>query len=100
MEISNTQFLHGVQGLQGPHRNTATKESAAPQTQTTAIQDEARFSDEALRISDNQSIESSSSGVRFELVNRIKAEIAAGSYDTPDKMDIALDRLIERMNPR
>ena len=41
--------------------------------------------------------ESSSSGIRFDFVNRIKREIAAGTYDTPDKMDIAMDRLLERL---
>ncbi len=99
MEINGTQFLHGVQGLQGPHRHTAAKEATAA-TQRGTVRDEVSFSKEALQLNDVQSGESSSSGIRFELVNRIKAEIAADNYDTPDKMDIALDRMIGRMNPR
>lgn len=100
MEIANTQFIHSVQGLQGPHRNLGVQN--APSTaQQNVLQDEVRFSDDALRMSETtRSEESSSAGIRFDLVNRIKSEIAAGSYDTPDKMEVALDRMIERMLPR
>jgi hypothetical protein len=35
--------------------------------------------------------------IRTELVERVRAEIAAGSYDTPDKFQAALERLLERM---
>ncbi len=33
--------------------------------------------------------------VREDLVRRIKAEIAAGKYETPEKLDIAARRLLE-----
>ncbi len=33
--------------------------------------------------------------IRFDLVARVKGEIAAGTYETPDKFDAALDGLIE-----
>ena len=33
--------------------------------------------------------------VRTELVERVKAELAAGIYETPEKMDIAIERLID-----
>jgi hypothetical protein len=36
-------------------------------------------------------------GVRMDLVNRIKAQIAAGTYETPEKLQIALDRMIGRV---
>ena len=35
--------------------------------------------------------------IRTELVERVRGEIAAGSYDTPDKFQAALERLLERM---
>jgi hypothetical protein len=35
--------------------------------------------------------------IRTELVDRVRAEIAAGVYDTPDKFQAALERLLERM---
>lgn len=33
--------------------------------------------------------------VRTDLVNRVRAEIQAGTYDTPDKWDQAVENLIE-----
>jgi len=35
---------------------------------------------------------------RPDLVRRVRAEIAAGDYDTPEKWDLALARLIDRMS--
>ena len=34
------------------------------------------------------------SEIRHDLVARVRREIAAGEYDTPEKMDKALDRLL------
>ena len=34
--------------------------------------------------------------IRHELVARVRREIAAGTYDTEEKMDAALARLLER----
>ncbi len=33
--------------------------------------------------------------IRFDRVQAIRAAIADGSYDTPEKLDIALDRLLD-----
>ena len=38
------------------------------------------------------------SGIRGDLVARVRAEIAAGNYDTPNKWDRALDRLAEHLH--
>ena len=35
---------------------------------------------------------------RPDLVQRIRAEIAAGTYDTPEKMQLALSRLLDRLD--
>jgi hypothetical protein len=37
-------------------------------------------------------------GIRFELVQRVRREIAAGTYDTPEKLAMALDRMARRLN--
>jgi negative regulator of flagellin synthesis FlgM len=37
--------------------------------------------------------------IRTELVERIRREIAEGTYDTPEKWEIALDRLLNRLDP-
>lgn len=36
-------------------------------------------------------------GIRWALVNRIRAEIAAGTYDSDEKFAIAEERLIARL---
>ena len=33
--------------------------------------------------------------IRWELVQRIRKEIAAGTYDTPEKLEKALERMLE-----
>lgn len=38
-----------------------------------------------------------SDGIRHELVERVRREIAAGVYDTPEKWEAALDRLLARL---
>jgi anti-sigma28 factor (negative regulator of flagellin synthesis) len=35
--------------------------------------------------------------IRVELVARVRREIAEGTYDTPEKWEIALDRLLDRV---
>jgi anti-sigma28 factor (negative regulator of flagellin synthesis) len=35
--------------------------------------------------------------VRLGLVNQIRAQIADGTYETPDKLDTALDRLLDQI---
>lgn len=37
--------------------------------------------------------------VRTELVERVKAEIAAGTYETPERLEVAIDRLMEELFP-
>jgi hypothetical protein len=36
--------------------------------------------------------------IRHDLVARVRQAIAEGTYDTPEKMDIALQRLIEDLD--
>jgi hypothetical protein len=36
--------------------------------------------------------------IRQELVDRVRREIEAGAYDTPEKWQAALDCLLERMD--
>jgi len=36
-------------------------------------------------------------GIRQKLVSRVRAEIAAGTYDTPEKFEIALERMLNQL---
>ncbi|MGL6195280.1 MAG: flagellar biosynthesis anti-sigma factor FlgM, partial [Thermoguttaceae bacterium] len=57
--------------------------------------DEIKFSAEAQKLSETSAISSSenTSAPRLDLINKIRAEIAAGTYETPEKLDIALNRM-------
>lgn len=35
--------------------------------------------------------------IRTELVERVRAEIASGTYETPDRIDVALEHLLDEM---
>jgi hypothetical protein len=39
----------------------------------------------------------STDGIRHELVARVRREIAAGVYDTPEKLEVALERMLDRL---
>jgi hypothetical protein len=41
--------------------------------------------------------DSSARAMRLELIARVRREIAAGTYDTPDKWEEALARLLNRI---
>ena len=101
MDITHFSQIHSSQIPQGLQRVSGGQNSAGPGTletnrPTSSQRDSISFSDEALRMSDVSKTSVESPRIRFDLVNRIKAEINAGTYDTPDKMDIALERLASR----
>ena len=39
----------------------------------------------------------SAESMRTELVRRVRSEIAQGTYETPEKLDAALDRLLDEI---
>ena len=41
---------------------------------------------------------SSRTDIRIDLVQRVRREIAAGVYETPEKWDAALDNLLDRLS--
>jgi anti-sigma28 factor (negative regulator of flagellin synthesis) len=86
------------QEIQKNRVNTTEQVAAPNNTKIDKYRDEINFTGEAIKVSNEIRSESSTANIRFDLVNRVKSEIAAGNYDTPDKMDIAIDRMIEKLN--
>ena len=97
MEVINSPYIQSSQNVQGLHRTPTGKGNPDPSTPTASLKDSVSFSEEALRLSELTSSNTESQRIRFDLVNRIKAEIAAGTYDTQDKMDVALERMASRI---
>lgn len=87
MQIHGATHVHGPQGLAGPHSNRAPQGASAPRPQTV----------DQLDISPEAAAASQAGDVRTDLVARLKGEIASGAYETPDKLDAALDRLLDEI---
>jgi len=97
MDIANLSSIQSAQNIQGLHRTPAGHNGTETIRQTVSLKDTVSFSEEALRLSDVAKTNTEHTRIRFDLVNRVKAEIAAGTYDTQDKMDIALERMASRI---
>jgi negative regulator of flagellin synthesis FlgM len=91
MEIYGPAHLHGAQPIGPPHATrvsrSAASDSAGP------IQDELHISDAGRAAEQLGNIPE----IRQDRVDSIRAQIAAGTYDTPEKLDIALDRLLDEI---
>jgi negative regulator of flagellin synthesis FlgM len=91
MQIQGAHYLHGPHALQGPHR---TANAGAPSSASTLQPvDQLDISREAQELSQARQ----SPEIRQDLVNRVRQEIAAGVYDTDEKFELALDRLLDEI---
>jgi len=93
MNIFGVFSTHGAQSAGAVRGVDAAQaaEASVKQQGVGEVHDAVTLSVDAVRAAD------ASSDIRFDRVNSIRAAIADGSYDTPEKLDIALDRLLERL---
>ena len=93
--ISNVSNTRGIQNVK--LENTA--KSAPAQVENNQIEDEIEISTTARRLSaTSETSRAAESGeVRYDLVNRLREEIANGTYDTPQRFDAAMERLLSRL---
>jgi negative regulator of flagellin synthesis FlgM len=87
MQIYGPSQLHGPQRLQGPHWNRA----ASP-AQGTQGADEVNISAAA-----EAAIGGGDGDFRADLVARVRNQIAQGTYETPDKMAMAIDSMLDEI---
>ena len=88
--VFSTQGSQGLGAVKGVEAAQSSK-AAARQEGVGEVHDAVTLSVDAVKAAD------STADIRFDRVNAIKAAIADGSYDTADKLDIALDRLLDRL---
>jgi negative regulator of flagellin synthesis FlgM len=91
MHIHGTTHIHGPQGINAPHapfRGQAAQQS--PGAHSADRVDISPAAEAAVQATET-------SEVRQDLVNQIRARIAAGTYETPAKMDAALERLLDEI---
>lgn len=83
-----------AQRLDGPLRGTSAwwrGLGAAPGPDLTAAGDPPSSPDHRTARDDSRA------GIRWDLVERVRGEIAAGTYDTQERWDAALDRLLDQL---
>jgi negative regulator of flagellin synthesis FlgM len=91
MHINGPSQVHGPQAINAPHFTQRTQGSqAASGAASTDRVEISQAAEAAMKATE-------AGGVRHELVNQIRSQIAAGTYDTPDKMNAAVDRLLDQM---
>ena len=91
MQIHGTTHLHGPHGVNAPHapfRGQAAQE--APRASSADRVDISPAAEAAIQASE-------SGGIRHDLVNQIRAQISAGTYETPAKLDAAIERLLDEI---
>lgn len=94
MQINGSSPLSHGQPIRQP-----AKSQPAAQTQSASsfdAVDELELSKEAQALS-QQAIDATNSPARNERVAQIKAQIADGSYETPEKLDAALDKFLDSL---
>ncbi len=92
MQINGPSHLHGAQSLQGPHR--AQGPVAKQPTDATQGADQLDISPEADLISRVRDVPD----IRSDRVAEIRQQIEAGTYETSEKLDIALGRLLDEFS--
>ena len=90
MNIQGVNFVHAPQSANGPHRVAA---PANPSTSSLTEVDQLDISPSA----DLASRALDSAAIRADRVAQIRSAIEAGNYDTEEKMNLALDRLLDEI---
>jgi len=90
--MTNINGVHNAASIQqaAAVNPAAPTQAAAPAAQASDVVEISTIAQLAAKIQELPPI-------RTELVERVKAEIAAGTYDTPERMDIALNRLMDEL---
>lgn len=91
MYIQGTAYIHGAQPINAPHRSYNSQPAAAPSSAYGA--DELQISSEADMVSRVREMPD----IRADKVASIKAQIAAGTYETDAKLEAAMSRLFDEL---
>ena len=91
MHIYGPAHLHGPQPLGPPHSSRASQPAA--RADSGPIKDELEISEAARLTEQAQQVPE----VRQARINSIRAQIAEGTYETPEKLDVAIERLLDEI---
>lgn len=89
MQVYGSSYVHGPQSINAPHRAQSPQPAGGAESATGA--DQLDISSEANFVSQVRDLPD----IRADRVAQIRQAIADGSYDTDDKLDVALGRLLD-----
>ncbi len=92
MQIHGPSQVHGAQSLQGPRQIQKTQQTQTPEPLHGA--DQVDISAEADMVSKVHELPD----VRTDRVAEIRQQIAAGAYETNEKLDVAIGRLLDELS--
>lgn len=88
MQINGISHVHQAQAINGPHRTMGAGQAAQP-SRAMGV-DQLDISHEADLVSRVRDVPE----MRMDRIAEIRSAIEAGEYETDEKLDIALDRLL------
>lgn len=91
MQVYGPTQLHGAQSVGAPHM---ARSSQATTSTESSVQDELQLSDAGQLVDQVHQLPE----IRQDRVDSIRAQIAAGTYETDDKLDVAINRLLDEWN--
>jgi negative regulator of flagellin synthesis FlgM len=93
MHLFGTSGVHGPQAVNPPHHAASRGTGPARPASAPAIADRLELSEAgqlAAKLAE-------AGAVRHDRIAEIRQQIAAGTYDTPEKMSLAVDRLLDQI---
>ena len=91
MHIHGTTHIHGPHGINAPHAPfRGQSASEAPDTRSVDRVDISAAAEAAIHAAESDE-------VRQGLVDQIRAQLAAGTYETPGKLETAVERLLDEI---
>lgn len=91
MHIYGPAHLHGAQPISAPHSSRMNNRQSVGEA--SPIQDELQLSDAGQLVDKVRDLPD----IRQDRVDQIKAQIADGTYETEEKLDIAMGRLLDEI---
>ena len=91
MHIDGPAHLHGPHAIGAPHASRAANPTQP--THPGPIQDELELSDAARLVEQVNQLPD----VRQDRIDQIRAQIAEGTYETDEKLDVAVGRLLDEI---
>ncbi len=91
MQIYGPSHLHGPQAVNAPHGARPSQAAARPES--VRINDEVDISDAARLVEQLQDLPD----IRQNRVDAVRQQIAAGTYETREKLNAAIERLLDEI---